>query len=50
MSPRAPCVLTPYIDVLGYERFGAPRCLHLQGENLVSRISIIRDVAVKLPE
>jgi hypothetical protein len=25
-------VLTPFSDVVGYQRFGRPCCLHLQGE------------------
>jgi hypothetical protein len=25
------CVVTPCSDVAGYQRFGGPRCLHLQG-------------------
>jgi hypothetical protein len=27
-------VMTPCSDVAGYQRFGGPCCLHLQGENL----------------
>jgi hypothetical protein len=26
------CVQTPFSDVVGYQRFGGPCCLHLQGE------------------
>jgi hypothetical protein len=26
------CVVTTCSDVVGYQRFGRPRCMHLQGE------------------
>jgi len=41
--------VTPCSDVVGYERFGGPSCLHFQGEdggNVTTEKAITRIIAV----